>query len=295
METDFNKAEWSFFVTALKEEARDVLWKVGSTVDPETLVKSVIRELQELGPKPEPRETRTQEEIWKQVKERLLKAAYATRPYCIKCGECCSKGSPTLLLEDMSRLLQSGKLGPKDVFTIRKGEIVFDGRAEKSLATETERIKIRETPGERTCVFYQKGNRECSIYDDRPEQCRLQECWNPDFADSSRKSPLTRRELFESTGDLWKIIERHDERCSHEDFSREIARLGATKGQTVENLLELLSFDHHVRDFTVEKLGFAPETVDRFFGRPLKDSLEHYGLTVEEQTDGTFILKPLEL
>ena len=67
METDFNKAEWSFFVTALKEEARDVLWKVGSTVEPETLLKSVIRNLEEVGPRPEGEETRTQEEIWKQV------------------------------------------------------------------------------------------------------------------------------------------------------------------------------------------------------------------------------------
>ncbi len=293
MEKDFNKAEWSFFVTALKEEARDVLWKVGSAVEPETLLKSVMQDLEELGPKPESEETRTQEEIWRQVRERLLTAAYATRPYCVKCGECCSNGSPTLLIEDMN-LFESETIGPKDVFTLRKGETVFDSRSEISVPNEQERIKIRETPGEKTCIFYQKWNRECSIYDQRPTQCRIQECWAPDSEAYSGKSPLTRRHLFEAAGDIWKIIEKHEEKCSYEDLSREISRLAATRGQTVDNILEFLSFDHHVREFVSEKLGVGAETLDLFFGRPLKDSLKFYGLKLDEQKDGTFVLRLIE-
>ena len=293
METDFNKAEWSFFVTALKEEARDVLWKVGSTVEPETLLKSVMQDLEELGPKPEGEETRTQEEIWKQVRERLLEAAYATRPYCIKCGECCSNGSPTLSISDMN-LFESGILGPKDVFTLRKGEIVFDSQIEKSVANEQERIKIREIPEDKTCIFYQKSNRECSIYDQRPTQCRIQECWAPNSDAYTINAPMTRRRLLEAAGDIWKIIEKHEERCSYEDLSREISRLAATKGQTVENVLEFLSFDHHVREFVSEKLGIGAETLDLLFGRPLKDSLKFYGLTLDEQKDGTFVLRLIE-
>ncbi|MGO9739904.1 MAG: YkgJ family cysteine cluster protein [Desulfomonilaceae bacterium] len=293
MEADFNKAEWSFFVTALKEEARDVLWKVGSTVEPETLLKSVMQDLEELGPKPESEETRTQEEIWKQVRERLLEAAYATRPYCVKCGECCSNGSPTLSIDDMN-LFESRTLKPNDVFTLRKGETVFDSRLETSVPNELERIKIRETPGEKTCIFYQKWNRECSIYDERPEQCRIQECWAPNSVAYTRKSPLNRRRLFEAAGDIWKIIEKHEERCSYEDLSREISRLAATKGQTVENILEFLSFDHHVREFVSEKLGIGAETLDLLFGRPLKDSLKFYGLTLDERKDGTFVLRLIE-
>lgn len=293
MEADFNKAEWSFFVTALKEEARDVLWKVGSTVEPETLLKSVMQDLEELGPKPESEETRTQEEIWKQVRERLLEAAYATRPYCVKCGECCSNGSPTLSTDDMN-LFESRTLKPNDVFTLRKGETVFDSRLETSVPNELERIKIRETPVEKTCIFYQKWNRECSIYDQRPEQCRIQECWAPNSVAYTRKSPLNRRRLFEAAGDIWKIIEKHEERCSYEDLSREISRLAATKGQTVENILEFLSFDHHVREFVSEKLGIGAETLDLLFGRPLKDSLKFYGLTLDERKDGTFVLRLIE-
>jgi Fe-S-cluster containining protein len=293
MENDLNRAEWSFFVTTLKEEARDVLWKVGSSVAPETLVKSVMKQLEALGPKPEAEESRSQEEIWKQVKEVLLKAAYDTRPYCIKCGECCSKGSPTLTLDDVS-LLRKGKIGPNDVFTIRTGEVVSDNRVESTLKNQQERIKIRETADDKTCIFYQKWNRECSIYDDRPAQCRLQECWDPKPEAFSNLSPLTRFDLLQDTGDIWQIIQRHDERCSHEDFSREISRLGATKGQTVEKMLELLSFDHHVREFVTQELGIDGQTLELLFGRSLSDSLHYYGLEVEEQSDGTFILRPVK-
>ena len=156
-------------MTALKEEARDVLWKVGSSADPETLLKSVMPDLQDLGPRSEDTETRTQEEIWAQVRSRLLKAAYETRPYCIKCGECCIKGSPTLDVEDI-RLFESGRLGPKDVYTVRKGEIVFDTVHEQSFVNDKERIKIRETPGEKSCIFFQKGNREDLV---KEEQAQL--------------------------------------------------------------------------------------------------------------------------
>lgn len=293
MENDFNRAEWSFFVTALKEEARDVLWKVGSSSDPEALVKSVMPDLQNLAPKSDETETRTQEEIWVQVRSRLLKAAYETRPYCIKCGECCLKGSPTLEIEDF-RLLESGKLGPKDLYTLRKGELVFDNIKEKSFVNDKERIKIRETEDEKRCIFYQKWNRECSIYADRPVQCRLQECWNPDRVTSPQQGePLDRRDLFESIEEIWKVIQKHEENCSHEKFSREITRLGATKGQTVDKMIELLSFDSHVREFLREKIGIGNDVLDLFCGRPLIDFLEYFGLTVDQNDGGTFTLRPM--
>ena len=72
-----------------------------------------------------------------------------------------------------------------------------------------------------------------------------------------------------------------------------MARLGATKGQTVEEVLELLSFDRHVREFITEKFGLEPETMDFFLGRPLSSFLGFYGLKLEEK-DGGFFLSPVE-
>jgi len=294
MSKTHNKAEEDFFVTVLKEEARTILLEVGSSVDPETLVSSVLKDLEELAPQAGEQEERHDEEIWRQVRERLLKEAYATRPYCIRCGTCCAKGSPTLLREDVA-LFNEDVLKPADVITIRRGEQTYSNITEEVSPTVKELIKIREKPGSKVCVFYTTGDKSCAIYESRPVQCRRQECWNPEASvEEAGDAPLTRRDLLETIGPLWDVIVRHEEHCSHNNLNRSIARLSATKGQCVEEVLEILRFDHHVREFISEKLNLEPETLEFFFGRPLKESLDLYGLKLQEQGDGSFLLTTLQ-
>lgn len=289
MDKDFNKADWEFFVVALKEEARDVLWSVQLDLDPDTLIKSALEDLQALAPKPEGTETRSRDEIWNDVRARLLQAAYALRPHCIRCGTCCEKGSPTLLKQD-TELFVTGVLTPSDVFTIRSGEQVYIPETEQTVPSQTELIKIKETSDSRSCMFLDTSSKSCRIYGSRPEQCRRQECWNPKQTLQQDDRTLTRKDLLEATGDLWSIIEKHEDRCSHDEFTREIARLSATKGQTVDDLLNMLAFDHHVRDFVKTNLGVDEKFLTFFFGRPLSQDLFYYGLSLEENEDGTFFL-----
>jgi len=285
-----NKAETDFFIVALKEEARNALWQVGSGTDSDTLIKSVIEEIEALAPKPDGQEDRSDEEIKKQVAECLLKAAYATRPYCIRCGTCCAKGSPTLTAGDLE-LFTRDIVKPFDVLTIRKGELARPAGREELERTEQELIKVRETPGNNTCVFFKPGDKECSIYESRPLQCRRQECWNSlDPDEIGGQEMLAREKLLRGTGPLWEIIQRHEERCSYDRLARVMAKLEATKGQTVEELLELLRFDLHVRHFIIEKFNLASEALDFFLGRPLSQAVEPYGLSVIEQPDGSFLL-----
>jgi Fe-S-cluster containining protein len=289
-----DKAETDFFIVALKEEARTALWQVGSSTDPDTLIKSVIDEIEALAPRPEGEEDRSDEEIKKQVSECLLKAAYATRPYCIRCGTCCAKGSPTLTVGDLE-LFTRDIVKPSDVLTIRKGELARSAGGDELERTEQELIKLREAPGNNTCVFFKPGDKECSIYESRPLQCRRQECWNPHELDEiGNQEMLDRHALLRETGPLWDIIQRHEERCSHEQLSRVMAKLEATKGQTVEDLLELLRFDLHVRHFIMEKFGLAAETLDFLLGRPLAIAIEAYGLRVVEEPDGGFLLTMMD-
>jgi Fe-S-cluster containining protein len=290
----FNKAEKDFFVVMLKEEARTVLWQVGSSADPDELVKSCLEDLQALAPREDGVEDRTDDHIWRQVQERLLKAAYATRPFCVRCGTCCSKGSPTLTTEDFA-LFSENVLKPEHLVTIREGEQTY------SLITETiepateELIKIREKDGTTTCIFYQSLTKDCAIYESRPFQCRSQECWNPESSEHIvHGTPIGRETLLKATGSLWDVIQRHDERCSHAELQRAVFRLGATKGQTVEDVLELLRFDHHVRWFLTEKLNLEPAALDFFLGRPLTEAIKAYGLQVEQCPDGSFLLSPIE-
>ena len=257
-----DKAETDFFIVALKEEARNALWKVGSSTDPDTLIKNVIDEIEALAPKSEGQEERSDEEIKKQVSECLLKAAYATRPYCIRCGTCCTKGSPTLTAADLE-LFTRDIVKPFHVLTIRKGELARSAGSDELERTEKELIKIREVPENNACFFFKPGDKECSIYESRPLQCRRQECWNPqDPSAIGNEDMLDRLALLRETGPLWEIIQRHEERCSHDQFSRVMAKLEATKGLAVEELLELLRFDLHVRHFIMEKFGLAAETLD---------------------------------
>jgi Fe-S-cluster containining protein len=294
MDKKFNKAEWDFFVTALKEEARTILSEVGSSTDPETLVKQALAELEALAPRDNGQENRSEEEIWTQVRELLLKAAYATRPYCIRCGTCCTKGSPTLLEGDME-LFNRDILKPGQLITIRTGEPAYSNRTEELAATPEELIKIREIPGSKTCIFYEKSGSKCTIYESRPAQCRSQECWNASQSEGiDGLTPINRKRLLEPINSLWEIIQRHEERCSYSEFGRAMTRLGATKGQTVGEVLDLLAFDHHVRGFIAENFGIDPDSMDFFLGRPLQDAIAKYGLELEEQPDGSFLLKPME-
>ena len=73
-----------------------------------------------------------------------------------------------------------------------------------------------------------------------------------------------------------------------------MAKLEATKGLAVEELLELLRFDQHVRHFIMEKFNLAPETLDFFLGRSLAESVEAYGLRVVEEPDGDFLLTMID-
>jgi Fe-S-cluster containining protein len=287
------RAESEFFITMLKDEARTALWKVGSSVDPQTLVESILEELQALAPREDGTDNRTQEQVWDQVRERLIKAAYATRPQCIRCGTCCTTSSPTLLEEDFD-LLRRDVLRPEHLITIRKGEPAYSPRSGEAGPAEKEIVKLREKPGGRSCFFYENWDKSCSIYESRPAQCRRQECWNPEAADGTGDVALERKRLLQSVKSLWEVIQRHEEKCSHEEFNRAVIRLGATRGQTVEELLDLLRFDHHVREFIVEELGLDRQSMDFFFGRPLRESLHAYGLKLEDQPDGGFLLSPLE-
>jgi hypothetical protein len=119
---EYNKAEVDFFLTALKEEARTMIYEVGASVEPKALVDSVLEDLQALAPREN--DDRSEEEVWNQIRRLLLKAAYATRPHCIRCGTCCTKGSPTLLAEDME-LFVKDILRPEHVTTIRLGEPAY--------------------------------------------------------------------------------------------------------------------------------------------------------------------------
>ena len=127
---------------------------------------------------------------WEGLARVVEKAAYATRPYCLKCGTCCRKGSPSLYPEDLPLVLR-GAIKRTELMTLRKGEIGFSNERNELIQLSRELVKVQEKPGTRECLFFQSESGACGIYENRPLQCRTLECWNPkEFQRLERGRPL---------------------------------------------------------------------------------------------------------
>ena len=227
-------------------------------------------------------------DAWKRL---LLAADEACRtilPACVQCGECCRMGSPTLHLEDLL-LLQSGKIPWDQILTLRIGEPArspFDGRP---FVLSEERIKVREKEGLRECVFLISETGCCSIYSDRPLQCRAQACWDPIPARDTAELPfLLREHVFKDVGLLLEIIAEHETRCGFAVITDAFEALSrSADGGNVQEVLRLLSYEEHFRQFVSDKFKIPAENMELLFGRSFARMSSLFGFRVEEEPDGT--------
>jgi hypothetical protein len=64
--------------------------------------------------------------------------------------------------------------------------------------------------------------------------------------------------------------------------------------EAVEQILDLLKFDYHLRPFVADKLALNPEEMDFFFGRPLTETITMFGLQVVREPGGSFTLTKIK-
>ena len=212
------------------------------------------------------------------------------RDHCIRCGQCCLKASPTLQREDLP-LLKQKFIQRKDLFTIRKGELIRDNVNENLLVTQVELIKMKERRGGvGGCIFYEDTSRACTIYEHRPVQCSAFKCWDTEDFDRVYSGPkLTRREVVQDEV-LLGMLEEHERRCSYSVLEEHIKQIESEGEKAVRKILDLLRFDFHLRPFVSEKLGVSLEEMDFLFGRPLSDTITMFGLKVVREPDESFFL-----
>jgi len=211
---------------------------------------------------------------------------------CARCGDCCRRSSPTLMLDDLF-LLRTEKLPWNQLVTLRKGEPAFSPHEMKPVYLPAEKIKIREKKNKGGCVFLDQENNLCTIYEDRPQQCRAQECWNPESALAIESEEyLTRKALFAEIEVLLEILDRHDEECSFKKLREGFERIKETKGQNVDGVIEILSRDDHFRDFVPRSLSIPLDILDLVFGRSLASRVGLFGFRIETSRDGTHTLVP---
>ena len=188
-------------------------------------------------------------------------------------------------------LLKQKFIQRKDLFTIRKGELIRDNVNENLLVTQVELIKMKERRGGvGGCIFYDDTSRACTIYEHRPVQCSAFKCWDTEDFDRVYSGPkLTRREVVQDEV-LLGMLEEHERRCSYSVLEEHIKQIESEGEKAVRKILDLLRFDFHLRPFVSEKLGVSLEEMDFLFGRPLSDTIAMFGLKVVREPDESFLL-----
>ena len=252
----------------------DFLRRISSPVRPEEvwpqieghfLYKHYSAKWHELSP-------RKQRKAWEKISQLIAKVGYATRPYCIRCGECCKNGSPSLYLED-AFLINSGHLSKSALFTIRTGELAYSNEEGKLVRTKKELIKIKEHKG-RQCIFFQEENNRCEIYPYRPLQCRIMACWQPEkFKTLKKKRPLKRKDLIGNNTPLWAVISLHERRCSVTEL---INLLKQKDKGAKERLQEMAYYDLQIRHCLKENFQIPTQELEFYLGRPISTLIRLY-------------------
>ncbi len=229
---------------------------------------------------------------WKSLLRAGEELLHEVLPVCVQCGDCCRKGSPTLQLEDLD-LLRDNRIRSDQLFTLRHGEPVSSPFKDRVFPLEGERIKLRERPETRECIFFSDETDSCTIYADRPVQCRAQACWDPGPAMEAAKQPfLTRRDIFEGVDILLEIMAEHDRRCPFSGLNDVFTRLAETKGENIEEVLRLLAFENHFRDFISSKLDIPAGSLDLILGRSFACLVQLFGFKIVIDTEGNHCLVP---
>ena len=225
-------------------------------------------------------------DAWKKIPEMAERAIRDVLPTCVQCGECCRKGSPTLLLEDLE-ILQSGGIPWEKLVTLRRGEPVRSAFEDKPAILVDERIKLQERPGVRECALFDNTTNQCTVYANRPMQCRAQACWDPEEARALEAEPyLTRRDIFKNLELLLDVIEEHDKRCTFDKLNAAFMRLAGKTDASLEEVLQLVAYEDHFRTFFAEQLKIPSENMNLVFGRSFADLVPLFGFRVRTEADG---------
>jgi Fe-S-cluster containining protein len=209
---------------------------------------------------------------------------------CRRCGICCEKGGPGFHREDR-RLIETGRILSKYLYTIRNGELAFDNVKLCLAPAKSDIIKIKGQEGSWTCIFFEPNKKACTIYNDRPLECRVLKCWDPaDLKQVYGHDRLSREDLLSQVKGLWELIDDHQRRCDYKKITKLINELDSPGGDKArKELMEIIQYDAEIRKLVLEKGRLDPAILDFAFGRPLTVTLPGYGIKVRQEGRKTII------
>jgi len=203
-------------------------------------------------------------------------AAYATRPFCIRCGNCCRNAGPTLYPGDEG-LLQEGGVTHALLRTLRAGEEVFSHWENRRTVLKHEIVMISPTLDGR-CPLFDAGQRSCTVHERRPAQCRAQKCWDTADADKLMGWPgLKRVDLLDEDDPLRALLSEHDEACDPAQLRALADRVHAGDDAAGTPIVAALEADDRIR--AAISAGLAPaDALPFLLGRPVEMLLSPLGL-----------------
>lgn len=205
---------------------------------------------------------------------------------CKRCGQCCNNGGPALHGPDLE-LVRAGKIPRSALITLRKGEMAQNPVAGGLKPLSVELVKLKGTGKEWNCCYFDIPAKSCTIYEHRPKACRILKCWEPDeILEMVEKDTLSRLDILEEDDPLAGLIREHERLYPCPDLEQLASLLPKVPEKTKRDLQKLVNEDIRFRDRVVK--GYDLKLSDElfYFGRPVFQLLQPFGVRVVESSLG---------
>ena len=212
--------------------------------------------------------------------------SHANITECSCCGTCCKKGGPAFHTADKI-LIEKGQIESANLFTIRQGEPAYDNIKGCVQPAASDIIKIKNKKNSRSCIFFDEIQHLCLIYEKRPLECRVLQCWDTRAIEALyAKDRLTRYDLLAKSGGVWELVQDHQEQCCYEKLAELAENYHCRADQKSKNaILEMIRYDAHMRDIIIKKGRLAPDLLDFLFGYPLHKTIQRFHLRLQTKNN----------
>jgi Fe-S-cluster containining protein len=195
---------------------------------------------------------------------------------CKQCGTCCRKGGPALHHED-SDLLKKRIIPLSVLITIRQGEPVFSPLSDKIEPAKFEILKIG-SENSWTCPFFLEESNHCSIYQNRPIECCLLQCWNTSqIAKVIYKNNLDRWDIIGSQRPIYETLKSHELDCDYRRLDALAKQRKDVDSDSVkEQMDKIFAQDMAIREKAIKEFNLSLSQELFYFGRPMFKSLQYW-------------------
>lgn len=215
----------------------------------------------------------------------------ADQTVCSGCGGCCTEGGPALHGSDLP-LVRRGPIRLADLITLRKGELAHHPLQPSIAPTTVELVKLRGVGASWSCLYFDQGEKRCTIYAQRPEACRVLQCWQPaKLVAMVEKDVLTRLDILGKTHPIMAWVAEHELLCPCPDL-QELVATGHCSVHRQEELLQLVRVDLQFRHRVNHDMHLKVSEEMFYFGRPVFQLLLPFGVGIAETAAGIILRWP---